>query len=392
MSLAIISTHPIQYHAPVYRTVQEKFNIPVTVIYGSDFSVSGYEDPGFSVKFAWDTDLLSGYSSVFLSRVANGGARTPERTSPRGLLRALDAVKPKVVMLLGYTPRFNQFALGYSLLARDPLLYRAEATDHARNRGLLKQLLRDTILSRLYGRMSALLYVGKRACDHYRRLGVPEKRLFYSPYCVDTEPFKTSEEDRQHLRQPSRHELGLNDTDIVVLFSGKLISVKGVDVLLQAVQESESQLRERIVILFVGDGILRQSLEMQSRCDPPVRTRFVGFKNQRALSAYYHAADLLALPSHSETWGLVVNEALHHGLPCIVSNQVGCAPDLVEQGKTGEVFQAESASDLSAALERATLLAGRADVREVCRARVANYTVEKAAEGIAAAYQAVIGR
>src|SRR5438445_5111187 len=71
--LAIIETHPVQYHAPVYRAVQ-RLGVPITVVYGSDFSVAGYRDREFGARFAWDTDLLSGYSARFLTQVATGGA------------------------------------------------------------------------------------------------------------------------------------------------------------------------------------------------------------------------------------------------------------------------------------------------------------------------------
>jgi glycosyltransferase involved in cell wall biosynthesis len=119
--------------------------------------------------------------------------------------------------------------------------------------------------------------------------------------------------------------------------------------------------------------------------------RFFGFQNQRALSPYYHASDLLVLPSlHSETWGLVVNEALHHGVPCVVSDAVGCAPDLVKPGATGEVFETGSAGGLASALRRAVSLVGRSEVRQVCRDTVGGYTVDKAAEGIARGYRLAV--
>jgi glycosyltransferase involved in cell wall biosynthesis len=110
------------------------------------------------------------------------------------------------------------------------------------------------------------------------------------------------------------------------------------------------------------------------------------------LSPYYHAADLLVLPSqHSETWGLVVNEALVHGLPCVVSSAVGCAEDLVVPGETGEVFDVGSASSLVAALARAVELTERSDVREACRAQAARHSVDRAACGVAQAYRSVVG-
>ena len=91
MSLVVIETHPVQYHAPVYRELQKSCGIPVTAIYGSDFSVAGYRDREFGATFAWDTDLLAGYTSVFLERVAAGGGS--ERKSGNAVVVALSATR-----------------------------------------------------------------------------------------------------------------------------------------------------------------------------------------------------------------------------------------------------------------------------------------------------------
>ena len=119
--LAVIETHPIQYHAPVYRALQQDFGIGVTAIYGSDFSVVGHHDPEFGSSFAWDTDLLSGYSQIFLSRVNEGGARQADAVSARGLSKALRALAPESVLLTGYSPRFYRQAIQAALLGPAPL-------------------------------------------------------------------------------------------------------------------------------------------------------------------------------------------------------------------------------------------------------------------------------
>jgi hypothetical protein len=84
--LAVLETHPVS--RAVYRA---QFGIPVTAIYGSDFSVVGYRDREFGATLGWDTDLLSGYDAVFLSRSGSDGAKTPERVSVRGMGQALAA-------------------------------------------------------------------------------------------------------------------------------------------------------------------------------------------------------------------------------------------------------------------------------------------------------------
>jgi glycosyltransferase involved in cell wall biosynthesis len=210
---------------------------------------------------------------------------------------------------------------------------------------------------------------------------------------VDTSTFALDEESRNRLRPIVRAELGLAPDWLGVLFSGKLVSRKGPDLLLEAVRRLPEAQRDRTAVVFLGDGELRESLQNFALGEPAIKTRFVGFQNQSRLSRYYHAADVLALPSRMlETWGLVVNEALHHGLPCVVSDQVGCAPDLVEPGGTGEVVSADSREALTAGLVRVLSLVGTAEARERCRCRVAVYSVKAAAEGIAQAYHDALRR
>jgi glycosyltransferase involved in cell wall biosynthesis len=391
--LGVIETHPIQYHAPVYRLLQAKFGIPVTVFYGSDFSLTGYRDREFGETFAWDTDLLSGYTSVFLSRVANGGGRVAEEVSTHGLGKALQEVKPGAVLLVGYSPRFHQVALYQAWKEGCPILFRGETTDSASRRNPVKAWIRDHVLRWIYRLCARLLYVGQCSYRHFRRLGCPEEKLVRSPYCVDTSPFQCNEAARAHLRSTVRQRLGVTEAQTVLLFSGKLSPRKGPDLLLRAIKELPPEMREYIVLVFLGSGKLREALDDLAQSPPLLKVHFLGFQNQTRLSQFYHAADLLVLPSlHAETWGLVVNEALHHGLPCVVSEAVGCAPDLVEPGVTGEIAATGSVASLASAIARALALIGRPEVRETCREKVSGYTVEMAAEGIAMAYWAVAGQ
>ena len=389
--LAVIETHPVQYRAPVYRAVASQAGLPLTVIYGSDFSVAGYRDPEFGAEFAWDTDLLSGYASEFLARTAAGGARSAARVSTRGLARTLRAIQPAAVLLVGYSPRFHQRALATVLWGGWPILFRGETTDHALRRGPLRAWLRSAGLRWLYRRCARLLYVGRRSLEHFRRLRVPDDKLVSSPYCVDVSAFRWAEEDRAALRGATRQDLRIESGELVLLFAGKLSTRKGPDVLVRAVRELPVGLRDRARIVFLGDGALHEELAVLAGMAPRVVTQFLGFQNQAALSAYYHAADVLVLPSRqSETWGLVVNEALHHGLPCVVSEAVGCAPDLIRSGVTGEVCAPDSPTSLARAIARAERLVGRGEVRQQCRAQVSDYTLRHAAEGIARAYWDVV--
>lgn len=387
--LAVVETHPIQYHAPLYRMLQQTHGIPVTAIYGSDFSVAGYRDTEFMAEFAWDTDLLSGYRSVFLSTVSNGGARTADAASSRGAGRAIREIGPRAVLLVGYSPSFHQWAWLQAWQAGCPILFRGETANAAQTKSPLRAGLRRALLQRLYRSCEKLLYIGEWSRRHYENHGCPANQLIFSPYCVDTAPFQTDEDSRLAHRTRTRLALGISENEIVLLFSGKLSYRKGPDLLVSAARILPQEIRDRIVILFVGSGELQAELATAAQAAPQIQTRFAGFQNQKQLSPYYHAADLLVLPSrYAETWGLVVNEALHHGLPCVASKSVGCVPDLVTAGETGEVFETGSVEGLAGAIGRAARLVGSPEIRDRCRKRVAGYTTERAAQGIADAYYA----
>jgi len=391
-SLVVIETHPIQYRAPVYRALQAKYGVPVTVIYGSDFSVAGYYDPEFRAQFAWDTDLLSGYPYVFLSTVAQGAGRTYETVSTRGLARALRNLNPGAVLLSGYSPRFHQWAWLHAWRSGRPILFRGETAGIPQSSGSVHLQARDRLLGLLYEKSPKLLYIGQRSREHFLRFGCPDEKLVFSPYCVDASPFQVDEDSRQVLRALARTELGIGEDDRILLFSGKLSERKRPDLLIEAVRTLSPEEQAHTAIVFLGDGAMRPVLDAMANSTPRVNVRFPGFRNQKEISRYFHAADLFVLPSRRrETWGLVVNEALQHGLPCIVSDAVGCGPDLIVSGTTGEVFATESSQGLAAAISKAWVLTRRPEIRDACREKVANYSVDKAAEGIAKAYEASIG-
>jgi glycosyltransferase involved in cell wall biosynthesis len=144
-------------------------------------------------------------------------------------------------------------------------------------------------------------------------------------------------------------------------------------------------------VLFMGDGEMRGELEALAKKEPCVRMAILGFQNQKNLSPYFHASDMLILPSlRSETWGLVVNEALHHGVPCMVSEAVGAAPDLIHTNRTGAVCHTGSAASLAAGVTSMLPLVKLSVTRQACRKAVVSYVVEEAARGIATAFHAAL--
>lgn len=398
--MAIISTHPVQYFVPVYAAVEQKCGVPVHAIYGSDFSISGGFDHLFQKSIRWDNFTLSRENTTFLATVKDHGPKSAAEASAAGLRQALQRVSPAAVLLTGYHPKFHLFAFFTAKRLGVPILFRADTTDYAWQGTATQGWMRDQLLRFLYRGCDRLLPVGTHSYEHYRRLGCPDTKLTFAPFCVDASVFAADEESREPIRSAKRRELGVDEQQIVLLFSGKLAPHKAPHLVIEAVRQMPPANRARMFIVFLGSGPEQPRLEAlasgTNAGDVPVRVHFAGFQNQSHLSPYYHCADLLVMPSapyrpYRETWGLVVNEALHHGLPCVVSDSVGCAIDLIAPGITGEITATGNCESLAAGIGRALRLVRDPEIRRKCRDQVSRFTVERAAEGIAKAFRSVTG-
>lgn len=146
-------------------------------------------------------------------------------------------------------------------------------------------------------------------------------------------------------KEKLRAELGLPSNAFIVLFSGKYIAKKRPLDLLSALSKIQN---ERIFAVFVGEGELRSDMENFIR-ENNLERRVVltGFVNQSVISLYYASADTFVLCSGKEPWGLSTNEAMNFSLPIILSDQVGCADDLVEENKNGFTFRCGNVEDLA---------------------------------------------
>lgn len=389
MSLVIISTHPIQYHAPIYRYLKSALGVEVTVIYGTDQGVTRYRDKDFGVSFSWDTDLLSGYRAVFLNRANAEAAFDPQKISAKGLRSAIDAAKPTVILILGYAFPLYQNAWIYAKKKKYPVMLRMEVNDISYKTCFLKNWIRNYILRRVYQKSEAFLYIGQVSYGHYRRLGVERNKLFFSPYAIDMSAFQVTEDTDILKRRFVRNQLNISAEATVALFSGKFIDIKHAEIILKAMRTLPPDFQKKMTVIYLGSGPLKPLIEREIRKDLKARVIFLGFKNQMELSDYYHAADFVILPSRKETWGIVVNEALSHGLPCIVSDHVGCHKDLIEPGTTGEIFKKGDKNSLAEAILRISAYCRSPSVSERCREKIKGYSVEAAAKGIEKAYHSI---
>jgi len=185
-------------------------------------------------------------------------------------------------------------------------------------------------------RLDACLAAGKWSRDYFLHYGAAPERTFIVPHAVDSEFFSQESAKLRPERQDLRGQWGIDNASTVFLFAGKFIENKRPLDFVRAIGAA-AQSGAPICGLMVGDGPLRMACEELTRSESfPVS--FAGFLNQSEIPRAYVAADALVLPSEGETWGLVVNEAMDSGLPCFVSDRVGCGPDLIVSQETGAIF------------------------------------------------------
>ncbi len=375
--LAVFATHPIQYQVPVWKALAAIPGLATVVHYFSDHSVRGEIDPGFGTNVAWDIPMLDGYEHRFIQRDAyrKGKFRTG-RFNPGKLLveGRFDSV-----LLQGYINRFERAVAVSAKALNIKTVLRADFIDLGYHRGIFKSLVRPFYLRWFYKHIDAFCYFGKNGKRHLLNYNIPEDRTFFAPHSVDSALFHA--QSSKFSRTNSRRFLGISDDETVLLFCGKLIPLKMPQLILDAVERLE--MKDKLALIVVGDGPLRASFEERASTLFGQRLYMAGFVNQSKLGRYYSAADIFILPSEYETWGLVVNEAMYFGLPVIVSNRVGCHPDLVIEGKTGYVFAANDANDLA---EKISLAAeDRRSLKrmgENAARHIGDYSTERGVQGI----------
>jgi glycosyltransferase involved in cell wall biosynthesis len=202
--------------------------------------------------------------------------------------------------------------------------------------------------------------------------------MHFVPHFIDNAWFR---ERAAHIDpQALRAELSVDSDTALLLFVGKFIPKKRPADVIRAARHLIDRGQD-VQVVLVGSGELEADLRDTAR-KLAVPVHFAGFKNQSELSHYYVGADLLVLPSDGgETWGLVVNEAMACSLPAVVSDAVGCAPDLIDSGETGEMYPMGDIKALALALERALPLASRPHTAQALNRKMDVYSLETAVTG-----------
>lgn len=383
--LAIVLSHPTQYYSPWFRWLTRQTPLTLRVFYLWEFGVKTMHDPQFSTAFQWDVDLLSGYDSEFVPNVSRQpGAETFRGFDNPTATTRLKAWQPDAILLFGYKWLTHLRVIAWARLHGVPLIFRGDSHFLGRPR---PSWTRRWPLHLLYRQFAAVTYTGIANRRYFETLGVKPARLFFAPHCVDHERFDPNHASHRETARALRAQLGLDPAVRVVLFAGKFVPAKQPLELLEAFLALAPN---NAALVLCGDGELKAELMARAASAPRGLVHFLPFANQSEMPARYLLADVFVLPSRGlyETWGLAVNEAMHLGVPCLVSDRVGCQQDLVTDGETGWVFQAQDPSELRAKLAD-SLATPRGALQPAIARRISGYTYATAAAGLLQAVQSI---
>ena len=381
MRLAVVASHPVQYYAPVYRELAVQ--IDLTVFYAHRDTPKDQARAGFGQGFAWDVDLLSGYQHQFLPNLARhpGLGRFSGVDTP-GIGAELRRGRFDAVLVMGwYLKTFIQ-ALVAARMAGIPVMVRGDSQMET-PRSPLKMVTKELLYPLFLRQFAAALVVGQRNSRYWQHYRFPAQRLFRSPHCVDNSRFASQATPQAGAALRAR--LGIAPRAAVALFAGKLLPFKRpMDVVLGAGHARAAGVP--VEVMVAGSGPLAEEMG-QSAALQGVPLHMLGFCNQSEMPAAYAAADVLVLPSNGrETWGLVANEALACGTPVLLSDAVGCAPDLGQDGLAGRCFPLGDVASLARAL---VSILGAPPPAAAMAALSKSHSVEAAAQGIIQALHAV---
>ena len=377
--LAIITTHPIQYNAPLFQMLHERQQIEIMVFYTWSQSAAGTKyDPGFGKEISWDIPLLSGYPYTFVNNIsAQPGSHHFKGMDNPTLIAEIEAWKADAVLVYGWSFKSHLKALKY-FHKKISVFFRGDSTLLDAGGGF-KSVLRKIWLKYVYSKVDVALYAGAANKAYFSAYGLKEKQLSFMPHATDNNRFAATDKSIGEGNR-IRELFGISADETVFLFAGKLEEKKQPDMLAEAFININN---EHAHLIITGNGALEEKLMVKYSGNPKIH--FLPFQNQSAMPALYAACDVFVLPSKgpNETWGLCLNEAMAAGKPVIATDACGAAYDLIEENETGFMI---GRSDESALQEKMNYFAESKEratkMQHKVLEKIKQYSYEKDCEAV----------
>jgi glycosyltransferase involved in cell wall biosynthesis len=344
--LAIVTTHPIQYNAPLFQLLARRNQIEIKVFYTWGQSKEQVYDAKFGIKREWDIPLLDGYAYEFIENIS----KHPDSNRFWGiinpnLLKKIKAFEPDAVLVYRWSV-FSHFKIMQQLGGSIKLFFRGDSHLKDKQQGV-KTFFKSRALKFVFRKVDKAFYVGDYNKQYYLKAGLRNEQLTAAPHAVDNDRFIADGTQWEIKAANERANLNIPADAVVFLYAGKFYELKQLHFLINVFKQiTNSTFR----LLLVGNGVQESILKNLAKDDE--RILFSGFKNQTEMPWVYRMGNVFVLPSKNETWGLSINESMACSRAAIVSDGCGCAPELIVKGKTGFVFEVGNEFDLIACFQQ----------------------------------------
>ena len=344
--LAIITTHPIQYNAPLFQLLSDRKHVAIKVFYTWSQSATGTKfDPGFKQDIEWDVPLLDGYEYTFVENIAaEPGSHHYRGINNPKLINEIQAWGATAILVYGWNFKSHWVAIRF-FHKKIPVFFRGDSTLIDEKKGV-KQLMRKIALKYVYSYVDIAFYAGVANKAYFKAMGLKDKQLIFMPHAVDNSRFAANEVNVAAGRK-LRAELNIPADAVVFLFAGKLEEKKQPNFLIESFL---SMKYTKAFLIVAGSGELEKTLTDTYSAYSSIK--FIGFQNQNQMPSVYNCCDVFVLPSKGpgETWGLCINEAMAASKAIIASEKCGACYDLIQQKNNGFVIQSDDVQDLKSAL------------------------------------------
>ena len=358
-------------------------------------TVVGMEMTSHKEIFGWEQDDRPTAFDRCVVLPGQTYERVPAPKMWLGVHSILNRVNPHVVAINGYSYHDAWSALIWCKRNRRPAILMSDSKCDDAPRSVWKEWLKQRIVRQF----DSALCAGVSSRNYLEQLGMKSEEIFEGLDAIDNDFFWQGARQARQNRDSHRSLPGLETQEAFFLASARCVKGKNLDGLMNAYalyrrrvcEAGVGQIPWRLVIL--GDGPERSALERMVHSIGIQGVCFAGFHQIDQLPTYYGLASVFIHPTHQDTWGLVVNEAMAAGLPVLVSKQAGCAPDLVHEGENGFTFSPDDMGTLTNLMM--LMSSGQVDLMAMSQAsrnRIKEWGPERFAQGLYGALQAAIQR
>jgi glycosyltransferase involved in cell wall biosynthesis len=338
--ISIFVSHPTQYHAPIFRELSKNKDLIINVYYFyKNGSVKSYDDD-FKKTFKWNGSLLKYYKYKFI-------VEKKSNVKIINLLQSLSKIKKYItnsdaVIVFGWNNFYYLSIIFYTYISSKILILLAE-NNLLKKKNFFTKKIKRIIIYIFLKFFDYFLSIGTNNKNYYLYHGIKKKNIYQTFYTVDTNFFNNFNSSFTFSKKINK-KFFIKKRNFIFIWVGKFIERKNPIEVIKAIQFLKNN---NFHLFMIGSGPLLDRCQQYIKDHSINNVHLVGFKNQKQLKKFYSIANCLVLSSKYETWGLVLNEAMSSGLPCIATKSSGAVQDLIRHGSNGYIYNSGSVEELA---------------------------------------------